>query len=118
MLVDLVQATAADGITLHGALRLPQRSGESNFGVDAVLLLHGTGSNFYAACLLGALALHVLDWGAAALVANTRGHDGISEPHVPAGKSRQGAAYEIVDDLAADDEATVKARYAGGTSTP
>jgi len=107
MLVDLVQVTAADGVTLHGALRTPQPAGESNLGVDAILMLHGTGSNFYAARLLGALALHVLEWGAAALVVNTRGHDGISEPHAPAGKSQQGAAYEVVDDCRYDVTAWV-----------
>ncbi len=107
MLVDLVQIAAADGVTLDGALRTPERLGAAHFDVDAFLLLHGTGSNFYAARLLGALALHVLEWGAAALVANTRGHDGISEPHSPAGKSLQGAAYEVVDDCRHDITAWV-----------
>jgi alpha-beta hydrolase superfamily lysophospholipase len=107
MLVDLVQTSAADGVTLDGALRTPGRPGTANLDVDAFLLLHGTGSNFYTARLLGALALHVLEWGAAALVANTRGHDGISEPHAPAGKSLQGAAFEVVDDCRHDITAWV-----------
>ena len=35
--------------------------------------------------------------GSAALVVNTRGHDGISSTNAPVGRRLQGAAYEIVD---------------------
>ncbi|MGC3970246.1 MAG: hypothetical protein QM775_23825 [Pirellulales bacterium] len=84
MLVDLVETTAADGLRLDGALHAPQSpASDASSGaatpvvappnIDGVLVLHGTGSNFYGSRFLTAIAAHAVnDWRAAALVANTR----------------------------------------------
>ena len=97
MLVDLVNVTTEDGLRLDGALRTPIEATASALGVDAVLCLHGTGSNFYASNLMASLATALVERGTAALVVNTRGHDGISSTSAPVGRRQQGAAYEIVD---------------------
>jgi alpha-beta hydrolase superfamily lysophospholipase len=97
MLVDLVNVVTEDGLRLDGALRTPAVAAQPTLGVDAVLCLHGTGSNFYASNLMASLAAAIVETGAAALVVNTRGHDGISSTSAPVGRRLQGAAYEIVD---------------------
>jgi len=97
MLVDLVNVTTEDGLRLDGALRAAPPGTNPKFGVDAVICLHGTGSNFYASNLMASLAAGIVDSGSAALTVNTRGHDGISSTNAPVGRRLQGAAYEIVD---------------------
>ncbi|MBI2825685.1 MAG: alpha/beta fold hydrolase [Planctomycetia bacterium] len=97
MLVDLVNVTTDDGLRLDGALHAPPPDVPTSLGVDAVLCLHGTGSNFYASNMMASLVAAMRDRGAAALAANTRGHDGISTTSAPLGRRLQGAAYEIVD---------------------
>ncbi len=62
-----------------------------------MLCLHGTGSNFYASNMMASLTTALVGGGAAALAANTRGHDGISSTNAPVGRRLQGAAYEIID---------------------
>ncbi len=59
-------------------------------------MIHGTGSNFYAASTLGGLAPKLLATGAAVLRANTRGHDIVSTGPSAGGRWRQGAAFEDV----------------------
>lgn len=97
MLVDLVNVTTEDGLRLDGALRVPAADVQPAHGVDAVVCLHGTGSNFYASNLMASLATALTSAGSAALVVNTRGHDGISSTNAPVGRRLQGAAYELVD---------------------
>ncbi len=106
MIVDLVQAQAADGVRLDGALQLPPEGVAAQLGVDALLCFHGTGGNFYSSALFAALAPRLLRAGAAVLSANTRGHDLAC---TVAGGSRrlQGAAFEIVDECRLDAAAWV-----------
>jgi len=99
MLVDLVQVVTQDGIRLHGALepvgtdRLDPRA-EERTAVDVWLCLHGTGSNFYAASTLAALAPKLQAAGVSVLRANTRGHDLLATG--PSSGRLQGAAFERI----------------------
>lgn len=103
MLIDLVRVTAPDGLMLDGVLQRPPHNAANDRPIDASLLLHGTGSNFYGSTLLEGLCTLLLGWGVAVLRANTRGHDGISTAALATGGRRlQGAAYEIVDDCRHD----------------
>ena len=61
MKVDFVRAIAHDGLHLDGALHVVDASA-TDATVDAVLCLHGAGSNFYSS-LLTDLASHFLDAG-------------------------------------------------------
>jgi pimeloyl-ACP methyl ester carboxylesterase len=101
MLVELVEAVTPDGLRLHGALH--RAATASTVGLDVILCLHGTGSNFYDSSLWAGLIPRMLSWGASALAVNTRGHDGISTLHgSPAGRHVLGSAYELVDDCRHD----------------
>jgi pimeloyl-ACP methyl ester carboxylesterase len=90
---------------LHGALETPPAENSAaavSSAVDAWLLIHGTGSNFYSASTLGGLAPKLLAAGAAVLRANTRGHDLISTGPTAHGRGLQGAAFERVDESPLD----------------
>jgi len=106
MLVDLVNVETDDGLRLDGALRAAAVGADLSeslaasgaaLGVDAVLLLHGAGGNFYSSTMMAGLAARFVERGVAALVINSRGHDGISTTTAPIGRRLQGAAYENVD---------------------
>ena len=107
--VELVHTFAADGLRLDGALYGPVASPEpaGGVGLDAVLVLHGTGSNFYGSRFLAGIAERVAAWGAACLVVNTRGHDQITTALVrhadgSIGSRTIGSAYERVDECRLD----------------
>ncbi len=101
MLIDLVKTQTSDGLRLDGALhRPPGALGEAP--VDAVILLHGVGGNFYGSTLLEAFLDPLLARGVAVLRVNTRGHDGLFTANTHAGPRRFGAAYEIVDECRLD----------------
>jgi hypothetical protein len=102
MLVDLVQTTTRDGVRLDGAYQAASRPGAARLDVDAFVLVHGTGGNFYSSTLFDALAERLLALGAGVLRANTRGHDLMSTASTARGGRRLGAAYEIVDDCRHD----------------
>jgi hypothetical protein len=102
MLVDLIQTTARDGTRLDGAYQAPERPGVASVPIDAFVLVHGTGGNFYSSTLFDSLASVLLGLGVGVLRANTRGHDLMSTATTPAGGRRAGAAYEIVDDCRHD----------------
>ncbi len=97
-MVELVRVNTGDGVKLDGALHLPDESVARQLPVDAVLLVHGTGSNFYASSLIGQLATWAVDQGLAALAVNTRGHDLAYPAYTLSGPSWLGAAYEVVAD--------------------
>lgn len=101
MIVDLVQAQTADGVRLDGIYLAPAGA-DTDYPLDAVCFIHGTGGNFYSSTLFDALAEHFLARGCGVLRVNTRGHDGISTAVTPQGGRRQGAAYEAVDDCRHD----------------
>src|SRR4051812_20844740 len=99
-MLELVQVTTADGLRLDGLLDTPARPSDAPSAptVDAWLLLHGTGSNFYSGGLLGSLATRLVAAGAVALRVNTRGHDQVSAAYTPRGPRWIGAAFERVAD--------------------
>jgi pimeloyl-ACP methyl ester carboxylesterase len=101
--VELVQARTADGVRLDGALAAAKHGGPSRSSpVDAVLCIHGTGSNFYAATIFEGLEPKLLADGIAVLRANTRGHDSISTAATLTGPKRLGSSLENVDDCRHD----------------
>lgn len=102
MLVDLIRVQTSDGCMLDGALERVAQRGADAWPFDAVVLFHGTGSNFYQSTLLEFLAERFRSRGVASLRANTRGHDGISTLVTSRGGQRVGAAYEVVDDCRHD----------------
>lgn len=119
MQVELVSATTADRLRLHGMLQAPPEAavaGAKQLDIDAVLCVHGTGSNFYSSTLFDALGERLLASGAAVLRINTRGHDAISTAHTDSGGIRQGAAFEIVDDCRHDLAAWLDLLVARGYS--
>jgi len=109
MNVELIHTFAADSLRLDGALYGPAATPEpaGGVGLDAVLVLHGTGSNFYGSRFLAGIAERVASWGAACLVVNTRGHDQITtalvrHPDGSTGSRTIGSAYERVDECRFD----------------
>lgn len=102
MLVDLVRIQTRDGVALDGALQRPAETSPRLAPLDAAILVHGTGSNFYQSTLLELLADRFAAAGVAALRVNTRGHDGISTAVTQRGGRRLGAAFETVDDCRHD----------------
>ncbi len=110
--MELVQVTTADGLRLDGSLRPADvQPAESNIAsrpgaIDAWILLHGTGSNFYSSRLLSALEQRCARQ-AAVLRVNTRGHDLVAAGGTPA-KRWLGAAFERVDEAPLDLAAWVE----------
>ncbi len=96
-----VEATTADGVTLHGAFHAGN-SQASGLSVDAILLIHGTGANFYSSSLSQGLIPRLAEAGLPVLSVNTRGHDVIFNGRTTEGPRRMGSAYEIVDDCRHD----------------
>jgi alpha-beta hydrolase superfamily lysophospholipase len=101
MPAELCRITTADGYFLDGILRRPNRP-RSNLGVDAFLLIHGTGSNFLAPGVLAVFAEQAIQAGVAVLRINTRGHDGMARIAGIRGSIDGGAAFETVSDCRED----------------
>ncbi len=102
MPLELVRVTTNDEIYLDGVLTLPEAGSSSSLPVDAFLLVHGTGSNFYAPGLLETFAQQAAAAGVPALRINTRGHDAICSNPGPFGALRGGAAFESIADCRHD----------------
>src|SRR6266496_2657500 len=101
--VELVQVRTADGVRLDVSLAVPKSSGaRRNSAVDAVLAVHGTGSNFYSGAVFEGLTPKLLADGLAFLRVNTRGHDVVSAAATLAGPRRIGSSLEQVDDCRHD----------------
>ena len=94
MLVDLVQIAAADGLRLDGVLHASTEAQKGNSRCDAIVCIHGTGSNFYSSNIFQKLTPGWLERGIQVAWANTRGHDGLATVYTDKGRRRQGAAYE------------------------
>ncbi|MCA9178872.1 MAG: alpha/beta fold hydrolase [Planctomycetales bacterium] len=116
MKVELVRTRTADGMWLDGALSFAEAncSGQSHIAApnaavfpdfDAVILLHGVGSNFYQPRLLRDLAEAFDNAGVWTLRANTRGHDTLHTAATDQGGRIQGAAVEQVHDCLHDLDA-------------
>ena len=108
MPAELVRVTTEDQLWLEGALYRPHASVPAASPIDACLLVHGTGSNFYAPGVLEAFADQATAVGVAALRINTRGHDGISSIPGPKRSIRGGATYEHVADCIFDLHAGIE----------
>ncbi len=94
---ELCRVVTGDGLRLDGWLTSPRTLSE-NFPVSAVLLVHGTGSSFYAGGVLEGFASQAVEAGLTVLRINTRGHDLVARI-AGAGKSGWGgAAYEVISD--------------------
>jgi pimeloyl-ACP methyl ester carboxylesterase len=98
--VELVRVETADGLFLDGSFQRPHQRG--SLPVDAFLLIHGTGSNFYASGVLEKFSQQALAGGTAVLRVNTRGHDGISSIPGRNGTIRGGATFERIADSPLD----------------
>lgn len=99
MIAELVQVTTGDGLRLHGALHLPSDKASHGLALDALLLLHGAGGNFYGSALFAGLTARLTAAGLTVLVVNTRGHDAVS---TAGSRKYYGAAFEVVDDCRYD----------------
>ncbi len=100
-MVELVRVTTADGVRLDGAWHAPSAAVAPS-ACDGLLLVHGTGANFYASSLLQSAAQHFQAQGVPALLANTRGHDILYTASTASGPRLMGAAFERVDDCTHD----------------
>lgn len=100
--MELHRVVTADGLVLDGALHRPDPDVERRLPPDLFLLVHGTGSNFYAHDVLETFARQALQSGSAVLRINTRGHDGIATIAGTEGSVRLGAAYEEISDCRFD----------------
>src|SRR5687768_572471 len=97
MIVELVRTTTADGHRLDGALASRAIVTQPDCSIDACIMLHGVGGNFYAGNLFDHLAGALCTQALTVLRVNTPGHDSISISWTSSGPIRHGAAYEIVD---------------------
>ena len=97
---ELVTSMTADSVKLHGLFQVADA--ESQVGLDAAVVLHGLGGNFYSSSLNLRLADALSEMGVAVVLGNLRGHDGISMSPVGGRAQTIGAAYEIVDECKHD----------------
>lgn len=105
MQVEIVRARTEDGIRLAGAFQIGESMGKDAAGLDAIVFLHGVGSNFYGSSMIETLAQQARSSGVHALRVNTRGHDGVSTVSTDQGGRLLGAAYEVVADCCHDVDA-------------
>ena len=102
---ELVHTITSDFVRLHGFYRESKETLVSNAetgGINAAILTHGLGGNFYSSRLLFHLAGVLESIGIHVVIANTRGHDMINSS-TWAGKTRSvGAAFENVADSKMD----------------
>ncbi len=94
---ELCRVTTADGLQLAGALTTPAEA-----HLTALLLIHGTDSNFYGSGILAAIADQAAAEGFPVLRINTRGHDLAASIPGPKGPVQGGAAFERVLDCPLD----------------
>ena len=97
MLVDLVEVTTSDEISLSGAYS--EAKGDAGLGVDCLMYFHGDGGNFYGG-LLRQLGTMFSEAGLSLLAANRRGHDMISTG--VRGGALKGYAFESVEESRLD----------------
>ena len=111
---ELVHVFADDGLKLDGALHAPAPEvGTPTNQLQALLVIHGTGSNFYGSRFLNYIAARATQSGTACLLVNTRGHDQITTALVQQSDGSTtsrtiGSAYERVDECRLDLRAWVK----------
>jgi hypothetical protein len=103
MQVELVQTTTSDGVRLHGAYLAPEGGPPASLGVDIVVMVHGSGGNFYATPS-NPRAGRLRSMGVPVVLFNTRGHDVVAGH---SGGKRVGNAYEVLDECRLDMAAAV-----------
>lgn len=106
MACELIHVTTTDGLRLDGLL-FPPAADNRSLPADAVLLMHGTGSQFTAGGVLERFAEQAVDAGLAVLRLNSRGHDLVCSIPAAKGSLRGGAAYEHIEDAPYDVAAGV-----------
>ncbi|MDB5390502.1 MAG: hypothetical protein JWM11_6148 [Planctomycetaceae bacterium] len=106
--MELVRVTTSDGLWLDGTLALPDSKVSPSEPIEACILVHGTGSNFYAPGVLETFSRQARTAGLAVLRINTRGHDGISSIAGERKAIRGGATYEHVADCRLDLQAWIE----------
>ncbi len=97
---ELVTSITPDQVKLHGLFQATRVARQTT--LDAAVVLHGLGGNFYSSSLNLGLVDALRELGMAVIVGNTRGHDGISMSPVSGRAQTIGAAYEIVDECQHD----------------
>ncbi len=99
VLVDLINLTGGDGVNLDGVFFEPAPVSSPPGPVDALLLIHGSGGNFYRPATK-AMGEDLRSRGYACLALNTKGHDTVWATQ---GEGRYyGNALEILDDSRSD----------------
>ena len=104
MLVDLIEVTTADNVSLDGAFFEPQCQLITENHIDGFLLIHGSGGRFYSSATR-TMASDLSKSGYPCLTLNTRGHDNVWIDN-QAG-TFHGNAFEILDDSKLDLRAGV-----------
>ncbi|MDG2013872.1 MAG: alpha/beta fold hydrolase, partial [Pirellulaceae bacterium] len=97
---ELVSTLTPDGVKLQGIFQKERE--KKRVALDAAIVLHGLGGNFYGSSLNLGLADALGSLGIAVALINTRGHDNISMSRIAGRAETLGAAYEIVDDCRHD----------------
>lgn len=102
---ELVSTVTSDFVRLHGfytrsdaRLSTTPETGS----VDAAVLIHGLGSNFYSSRLLMHVAQTLVELGTSVVIVNTRGHDMINTLTWNGRARSVGAALENVGDAKFD----------------
>lgn len=99
MLVDLIRITAADGMELDGAFFAPELGAVAAGPIEAAMVIHGSGRNFYTPATAN-MANDLRNAGYAVLTLNTRGHDTVWVDRQSG--VAEGNAYEILDNSRQD----------------
>ena len=107
--MELITFSAADGVELHGALHAAGSPTD-----QAVVFLHGAGSNFYSSSLLKNLWPMLERMAVNLFSINTRGHDLACTLRAPHGAQRGGAAFETVDECRHDIRGAIEWLLARG----
>jgi len=100
---EMVTAVTQDQIRLHGCFAASSFPAQSS--IDAVLLTHAIGGNFYNSRFLNQIALSILETGIHVLIANNRGHDVVNYVSAAGMRRTVGAAHEIVAECTLDIQA-------------
>ena len=104
---EIVSTMSSDHLRLHGFYRRSESrlmTSTTCGSVDAAVMLHGLGGNFYSSRLLNHFSDTLMKLGISVVIANTRGHDMINTS-TWGGRSRSnGAALENVADAKFDIE--------------
>lgn len=97
--MELARVVTADKVRLEGLWYPATGAAKETGGIDAVIMHHGVGGNFYAAGFFEDSLAALTARGIAVLRANNRGHDGLFRQY-GAGPAPMllGAAYELMDD--------------------